>query len=148
MARRVSSRKSEVADKKDLRNEVTEIGVFTLFFSNAALEDKWNREHLKRVIAITTRFLFLAAIFQGLFFWSDVIEKQEHLFLLGILRLMLGGFTLLICFFVATGLLVPTQGIILIINLTYGLPSMAIYLLTRKSYSHWHSLYLGNTFSI
>ena len=143
MARRVGFKKSDATDKKDLLYEVTEIGIFTLFFSNAALEEKWNREHLKRVVAITTRFLFLAAIFQGLFFWSDVIEKQEHLFLLGILRLMLGGFTLLTCFLVATGLFVPNQGIILIINLTYGLPSMAIYLLTRKSYSHWHSLYLG-----
>lgn len=134
--------KSIPEDKKDLRNEISEIGYFTLFFSDPLMEERWNRAHLKRHISITTRFLFIAAVFQGLFLWSDVIEKQDHLFHLAIIRLMIGGFTLLGSFLVATGLLIPSQSAVLLINLCYGLPSMSLFYLTRRSFSHWQSLYL------
>jgi hypothetical protein len=144
MSRRVSVGPmiSSSSDKKDLKNEITEIRILTLFFSDPTVEARWNRLHLKRHLAISTRFFFVAALFQGLFFWSDYLEKQNNIFQLLIIRLFLGGISLLGSFLVATGLVIPTQGAILLINLTYGLPSMAIYLLTRRVYNHWQSLYL------
>lgn len=142
MSRRIGVAVPEFNDKKDLRNEIKEIGVFTLFFSDSHVEARWNRLHLKRHLSITTRFLFVAALFQGLFFWSDCIERQPHLFNLAIIRICIGGLSLLGSFLVASGLLVPTQGAMLMMNLTYGLPTMAVFYLTRKTLSHWHSLYL------
>jgi hypothetical protein len=135
-----------VADsKKDLKQEVADIRGFTLMFENESMEMKWNLTHLERQIGITTRYLFAASFFQGLFYWSDCLESHgdsSYLFHLGCLRLILGGMTLLGCFLVSTGLVIPTQMAVFWINMCYGFPSLAIFYLARPSASVFDSLFL------
>jgi hypothetical protein len=101
--------------------------------------------HLERHIGITTRYLFVASFFQALFYWSDVLESHgdsTYLFHLGCLRLLLGALTLLGCFLVSTGLLIPTQMTVFWINMCYGLPSLTIFYLARPRASVFDSLFL------
>lgn len=126
--------------------ERTAIGGLTLMFQDRDIEVQWQQHQLKRNFGISQRFLFFSALFQGLFFWSDVLEQEElsgeTKLRLCCLRLILGGFSLLCCFLVSTGLLLPTQMTIFWANVCYGLPTLAIYYLTRKDLSHWDSLYI------
>ena len=131
--------------KKELKQEVADIRGFTLIFENDNMEMKWNLMHLERHIGITTRFLFAASVFQGLFYWSDCLENHAdptYLFKLGCLRLLLGGFTLLGCFLVSTGLIVPTQMGVFWVNMFYGFPSLAIFYMARPTASVFDSLFL------
>ena len=131
--------------KKELKQEIADIRGFTLMFENDNMEMKWNLMHIERHIGITTRYLFAASVFQGLFYWSDCLESHgdsTYLFQLGCLRLLLGGFTLLGCFLVSTGLIVPTQMAVFWINMFYGFPSLAIFYLARPNASVFDSLYL------
>lgn len=132
-------------NKKELKNEINNIRGFTLIFENENMEMKWNLMHLERQIGITTRYLFAASFFQGLFYWSDCLEGQGdsiYLFHLGCVRLLLGGFTLFSCFLVSTGLIIPHQITVFWINMCYGLPSLAIFYLARPSASVFDSLFL------
>lgn len=53
-------------EKDDLlRTERARIGGFTLMFEDHEMEKKWNMAHLKRNVGITTRYLFVATLFQG-----------------------------------------------------------------------------------
>ena len=131
--------------KKELKQEIADIRGFTLMFENDNMEMKWNLMHLERHIGITTRYLFAASVFQGLFYWSDCLESygnSTYLFQLGCLRLLLGGLTLLGCFLVSTGLIVPTQMAVFWINMCYGFPSLAIFYLARPNASVFDSLFL------
>ena len=132
-------------NKKELKQEIADIRGFTLIFENEGMEMKWNLMHLERHIGITTRYLFAASVFQGLFYWSDCLESHgdnTYLFQLGCLRLLLGGLTLLGCFLVSTGLVVPTQMTVFWINMCYGFPSLAIFYLARPTASVFDSLFL------
>ena len=144
-------------------------------FQDRAVEVQWQQHQLKRNFGISQRFLFFSAFFQGLFFWSDVLEQDElsgetklrlcclrlilgtsaiyihvHMYVYTFIDehmckrtcIILGGFSLLCCFLVSTGLLLPTQMTIFWANVCYGLPTLAIYYLTRKDLSHWDSLYI------
>ena len=131
--------------KKELKQETADIRGFTLMFGNEAMEAKWNRQYMNRHISITTRYLFAATVFQGLFYWSDVLESDKDpssLFHLLCLRLLIGGFTLLGCFLVSTGLVVPTQLTVFWVNLCYGFPSLAIFYLARPAVSVYDSFFL------
>lgn len=134
---------SSASHKKDLQIEDIHIRGFTLLFSDSNIESKWNHESLPRQAAMTTRYMFASALFQGLFYISDIVEvnNQWH-FPLGLVRLLLGILPLIICFFVKTGLLIPGQLLIMVMNLLYGLPTLAIFYLGRSEASHWDSLYL------
>ena len=129
--------------KKDLQIEDIHIRGLTLLFSDSNIESKWNHESLPRQAAMTTRYMFASALFQGLFYVSDVLEVSNpwH-FPLGLVRLLLGILPLMVCFLVKTGLLIPSQLFIMIMNLLYGLPTLAIFYLGRSEASHWDSLYL------
>lgn len=141
-------------NKKELKQETADMRGFTLMFEDTNMELKWNMAHLDRHIAITTRYLFWASFFQGLFFWGDVLENygdrkedsqalmSSYLFHLGLIRLLLGIFPLISCFLVSTGLLIPTQMTVFWMNLCYGVPSLAIFYLLRPSPSHWDSLFM------
>jgi hypothetical protein len=149
MARRVLSGQEpplqDSENKKELKQEIADIRGFTLTFENEAMETKWNLMHLERHIGITTRYLFAASFFQALFYWSDVLESHgdsTYLFHLGCLRLLLGGLTLLGCFLVSTGLIIPTQMTVFWINMGYGLPSLTIFYLARPRASVFDSLFL------
>jgi hypothetical protein len=101
-------------NKKDCIVETADIGGLTLMFQDRPVELKWQQNQMKRNFGISQRFLFFSAIFQGLFFWSDIIEQQEtknHSYALQLccMRILLGGLSLLCCFLVSTGLLLPTQ---------------------------------------
>ena len=140
------SAKSNQSDdsKKELKQEIADIRGFTLMFDNEAMEAKWNRQYMNRHISITTRYLFAATVFQGLFYWSDVLESKDpsSLFHLLCLRLLIGGFTLLGCFLVSTGLVVPSQLTVFWVNLCYGFPSLAIFYLARPAVSVYDSFFL------
>ncbi len=128
--------------KKDPILETTEIRGLTLMFDNPSKELKWQATQLKRNVGLTQRFLFFSAIFQGIFYWSDVIENindvnTQSLSHLLYLRIILVILPLSACFLVSTGLLVPTQTIIFWITMCYGLPTLAIFYLSRKVLSHW-----------
>ena len=131
-----------------IRFERTGMVGLTLMFEEIAVEKHWQAHQLKRNFGISVRFLFFASLFQGLFLWSDILEQRGELFgtlkdiHLLCMRLLLGGFSLLSCFLVSTGLLLPTQVTIFWVNLIYGLPTIAIYYLTREKLSHWDSLYI------
>lgn len=136
---------SAADSKKELKQEIADIRGFTLIFENESMEMKWNLMHLERHIGITTRYLFAASAFQGLFYWSDCLESHgdsTYLFHLGCLRLLLGGLTLLGCFLVSTGLVIPTQLAVFWINMCYGFPSLAIFYLARPTASVFDSLFL------
>jgi hypothetical protein len=136
---------SAADSKKELKQEIADIRGFTLIFENESMEMKWNLMHLERHIGITTRYLFAASVFQGLFYWSDCLENHgdsTYLFQLGCLRLLLGGLTLLGCFLVSTGLVIPTQLAVFWINMCYGFPSLAIFYLARPTASVFDSLFL------
>lgn len=136
---------SAADSKKELKQEIADIRGFTLIFENESMEMKWNLMHLERHIGITTRYLFAASVFQGLFYWSDCLENHgdsTYLFHLGCLRLLLGGLTLLGCFLVSTGLVIPTQLAVFWINMCYGFPSLAIFYLARPTASVFDSLFL------
>ena len=126
--------------------EKEDIGGITLMFTDSDKEIKWQLNQLKRNFGISQRFLFFSALFQGIFYWSDVLENdpQENvqLFHLLCLRLLLGTLPLLSCFLVSTGLLLPTQMTIFWVNICYGLPTLAIFYLSRKYSTHWDSLYI------
>ncbi len=134
---------SSASHKKDLQIEDIHIRGFTLLFSDSNIESKWNHESLPRQAAMTTRYMFASALFQGLFYISDVLEANNSWhFPLGLVRLLLGILPLMVCFLVKTGLLIPGQLLIMIMNLLYGLPTLAIFYLGRSEASHWDSLYL------
>ena len=88
-----------------IRFERTGIVGLTLMFEERAIEKHWQAHQLKRNFGISVRFLFFASLFQGLFVWSDVLEQQGELFgtpmeiHLLCMRILLGGFSLLSCFF-------------------------------------------------
>ena len=134
--------------KKELKDEISSIRGFTLLFESEQVEAKWQKEHMPRHIAITTRYLFAATIFQGLFYWSDVLESrgrsdaQAALFHLLCLRLLIGGFTLLGCFMVSTGLVVPSQMTVFWVNLCYGVPSLTLFYLARPTVCVYDSFFL------
>lgn len=132
-------------DKKELRQEESQIGLFTLMFGDSDMERIWSIQHLPRHIAITTRYLFAASVFQGLFYWSDILEldtNHDSINNIGLIRFALGGIPLLCCFLVATGLVVPTQMTIMWINVLYGIPSLALFYWGRSKPSHWDSLFM------
>jgi len=54
--------------KQDIIVEKADIGGFTLIFKDPEKENKWHKTHRKRHIGITSRYLFVCALFQGLFF--------------------------------------------------------------------------------
>jgi len=134
--------------KKELKDEISGIRGFTLLFESETVEAKWQKEHMPRHIAITTRYLFAATIFQGLFYWGDVLESrgradaQSALFHLLCLRLLIGGFTLLGCFLVSTGLVVPSQMTVFWVNLCYGVPSLTLFYLARPQVCVYDSFFL------
>lgn len=140
------------SNKKEIRQETADIRGFTLMFDDADVETKWNLSHLDRQRAITSRYLLCASIFQGLFFWSDLIEHQASLknntgmngsiIQMAYIRVVLGTLPLVACFLVSTGLLVPSQINIFWINICYGIPSLAIKYLMSPLPSHWDSLFL------
>ena len=131
-------------NKKELRQEESRIGLFTLMFVDSDMERIWTRQHLPRHIAITTRYLFAASVFQGLFYWSDLLEldHDDSIHNIGLIRFALGGIPLLCCFLVATGLMVPTQMMIMWCNVLYGIPSLALFYWGRTKPSHWDSLFM------
>ena len=140
-------REQKVTAEKSIVVEKADIGGLTLMFQDRMVEISWQQNQLKRNFGLSVRFLFFSSMFQGLFFWSDLIEQTNignESFQLHFLcvRLVLGGISLLSCFLVSTGLLLPTQMNIFWVNLAYALPSIAIYYLTREKLSHWDSLYI------
>ena len=134
--------------EKVLKFDSARIQGLTLLFENKGLEDRWNESHKGRLKALTTRYLFLSGLFQGLFLWSDQIEArsdqalQEVLFLHSMIRLALGGGPLIFCFIYAIGIFVPSQFVVLLTNLLYGMPTLALYILSRRTHCHWDSLFL------
>ena len=113
-------------------------------FDDPSLELRWRSTHLNRYIWMTTRYLFTAACFQGIFFWGDMIESniEQSIVQIGSIRLILASFTLLICFLVKTGLYVPSQLTLFWMNILYGIPTLALYYFNRKIVSQWDSLFL------
>jgi hypothetical protein len=140
------------SNKKEIRQETADIRGFTLMFDDADMETKWHLSHLDRQRSITSRYLLCATVFQGLFFWSDLIEHKASLknnidmggsiTHTAYIRLLLGTLPLVACFFVSTGLLVPSQVNVFWINICYGIPSLAIKYLMSPLPSHWDSLFL------
>lgn len=141
-----STRENEnvIENKKDLKQEVADIRGLTLLFENSEFERKWNQTHLKRLVDMTTRYLFACCVFQFIFFWSDLIEfsQSESLWHLGMIRFILGIMPLVCCFLVAAGFVVPSQMSVWTINILYGLPSLALFYLSREKSSHWDSLFV------
>jgi len=135
------------SNKKDCVVETADIGGLTLMFQDRTTELKWQQNQMKRNFGISQRFLFFSAIFQGLFFWSDILEQNEsgnrsHALELCCMRILLGGLSLICCFLVSTGLLLPTQMMVFWINICYGIPTLLIFFLSRQHMSHWDSLYI------
>jgi hypothetical protein len=65
--------------KKDITLEEQTLGGFTLIFQDPNMESKWQSCHLLRQTRLTQRLLFFSALFQGLFYCSDVIDcHQDH----------------------------------------------------------------------
>ena len=135
-------------DDKKLKFSTAKIRALTLLFENTELEDRWNVSHKRRLKALSTRYLFLSGLFQGLFLWSDQIEGrsdpalQEVLWLHAIIRLALGGGPLIFCFLYAVGIFEPSQFVVLLTNLLYGMPTLALHILSRRTHCHWDSLFL------
>ena len=98
----VRASKVEINDKKDFKIEQAEIRPFTLVFDDPETEQQWNQAHLSRHIGLTSRYLLLAACFQGLFYWGDYIEyslgvnakskmdSTSNIALIGLIRLIVG----------------------------------------------------------
>jgi hypothetical protein len=140
-----------------------QIGIrpFSLMFDDDEAEKAWNLTHLHRHIGLTSRYLFVAALFQGIFYWGDSIEMHagmnaksvvmdvsSNLAFIGLIRFILAVMTLLACFLVATGMLLPTQVTIWWMNICYGIPTLSLFYFARAVPSHWDCLFLiyGLTF--
>lgn len=139
---------SSSGNQKALRFDTAKIRALSLLFENKALEDRWDSSHKSRLRAMTVRYLFASGLFQGMFLWSDVLESHndqeltEGLFLKSMIRLVLGGVPLILCFIYAIGVASPSQMTVFIANLLYGIPTLALYFLSRRVHSHWDSLFL------
>jgi hypothetical protein len=136
-------------DKK-LRFDTAKIRSTTLLFENKALEERWDMDigHKARLKSMTVRYLFASGLFQAMFLWSDVIESKndpvmtEGLFLKAMIRLGLGVTPLILCFIIAVGLVSPSQLTVMGANLLYGIPTLVIYIMSRRTHCHWDSLFL------
>lgn len=92
----------ETLDKKDFKVEQEGIRPFSLMFDDVETEKQWNQANLARHIGLTSRYLFVAACFQGIFYWGDYIEssaginakssmdKFSNIAFIGLIRLILG----------------------------------------------------------
>jgi ABC-type transporter Mla maintaining outer membrane lipid asymmetry permease subunit MlaE len=140
---------SDPSNKKELKYENAKLRGLTLLFEDKQLEKKWNKANAPKTRSMTVRYLFSSALFQGVFMASDILESRkiplvaEALFVRGMVRLALGGLPIIICLFVATGFVIPTQSALFLTNLLYGVPTLAMHYTTRVNPSHWDSLYVN-----
>jgi hypothetical protein len=91
-----------IYDKKDCKIEQVGIRPFSLMFDDDETEKQWNLTHIHRHIGLTSRYLFVAACFQGIFYWGDYIESSaginakssmdafSNIAFIGLIRLILG----------------------------------------------------------
>lgn len=132
----------------EVRVEKQGIRGLTLLFENKEMERKWNVLHMSSTRNITLRYLMGIALFQAVFFWSDVLESQHSeklqnaMFISSSIRLALGLGSLLLCFFVGVRIVQPTQMTLYLANITYGVPTLLMFYSNRPHYTHWDSLYL------
>jgi uncharacterized membrane protein YgcG len=137
-----------LSNKKDIMLEEQTIGAFTLIFQDPNTEARWQSTNLIRQIRLTQRLLFISALFQGLFYWSDVVQREkeggtdEHFVLFLSLRLLIGLVFVFGSFLIGTGLVLPNQVLLFWAQIFYGGPSIAIYCWTRTKSSQWDFLFL------
>lgn len=146
-----TSSPSKYLEKKDISFEEQTLGGFTLIFQDPNMELKWQSSHLLRQTRLTQRLLFISALYQGLFYWSDLIDCEEfsshqhwqsYFFLFSSMRLFIGVLFILASFCVAMGVLSPKQRTLCFFQLIYGCPTLAIYYFTRTKNSQWDYLFL------
>ncbi len=121
----------------------------TLLFENKDTERKWHQVQMSRTRNITTRYLLFSALFQAVFYWSDVLESkrsdilQKKLFFSGMIRLALGLASLILCMLIGLRFVQPTQTTLYLVNITYSIPTLLLFCGNRQKASHWDSLYLS-----
>jgi hypothetical protein len=81
---------------------------------------------------MTGRFLFIAAIYQGLFYLADLRSNPSHSFFKACGRLLCGVVCLLLCFLISTGLIAPSQIKLCYLQLFYGGMTLYLHFLGRE----------------
>lgn len=81
---------------------------------------------------MTGRFLFIAALYQGLFYLADLRSNPSHSFLKACGRLLCGLVCLMLCFLISTGLIAPSQIKLCYLQLFYGGVTLYLHFLGRE----------------